>query len=354
MNVRRSLALVVTIILAACSAGPTASTGNSQSASAASSTSPSAPASSAPSGEPETTAFTIGTSGLGINHLPYLIAADRLREDDGWDIFIVDLASGDLVVQGVASGEVDLGTGQMPAVLLAQEQGVPLTMIAEFARNTWTSYAKTEFASCEGLNGIAYAVHSLSSFTYLYPKAWIEQTCPGTTPEWIILPGSENRLAAMLTGEIDATTMELADAVSLEAQNQDGKWANVVNFATALDVITGTYWGNSDFIRSNPNTITKFLATVLEEMRHLMGDQAYFEQQLEKYLPEYTEAGVADDIAALYIDLDIFPADGGMTVDSMESSLSFLKTNEIIKGSVAVDAVMDRSYLEAAIDSLGD
>lgn len=352
------LVALTAIAVVGCSSGPAAS--SPASAPASSSPSDTAPSSAVPSTSgpaspgaltPETTSFTIGTSGGGINHLAYLIAMDELNKQ-GWNIFLVELASGDLVVQAVMNGQVTFGTGQLPAVLLAQQKGAPLTQLLEFAGNTWTVYAKPEYATCDGLNGRKFAVHALTSFTYLYPLAWMSDTCPSSKPDWMIVPGSSNRLAAIQTGEIDATTLELTDAMVLQAKT-DNAFKSVVNFAEVLPFVTGTHWGYSDFITSHPNTTTVWVQTILAQHKKLMTDPVYFKTQLDKYLPEYAKAGVSDQIVELYTKLNIFPPDGGMSEQAMSATIDFLVEHDLLKSGLSAAETMDRSYIQRALQVSG-
>ena len=87
--------------------------------------------------------------------------------------------------------------------------------------NDWSVLAKADIVHCADLDQRRMAIHSECSVSAAMLRAYIEKTCPGTEPEYLIIPGSENRASALLVGEIDAAPVELIDAVRINALRPD-------------------------------------------------------------------------------------------------------------------------------------
>ncbi|MGB4137636.1 MAG: ABC transporter substrate-binding protein [Microbacterium sp.] len=335
--------LTVTALLSGCTGTPEAPEKPASSES---------PQSSGGLPAPETKDLKIGVSGLGTSYLGMLAAVDTLNQD-GWNIEVVELASGDLMVQGVDSGAFQLGVGSMPSVMIAVEKDRPMKMYMDLIGLDWTAYGKAGISDCKDLQGKKYAVHSESSITNLLPRYWIEQNCAGTKPDWMIIPGSGNRLIALEAGEIDATTMELADAVQLNVES-GGKYEKIAIFRDELPGIIGaTHFGNSDFMAANPGTMANFAAAMLTAQRSF-SDPAVFKAAFLKYLPDdYKDGPVLDEIVKEYGALELFAPDGGFTVDAMEKTVDFYQQAGVVGDGLTAAELMDRGPLDTALKALG-
>ena len=89
-------------------------------------------------------------------------------------------------------------------------------------QNEWTLYAKNDIADCAGLDGKKLAIHSQGAVSTSMVKNYVATVCSGTEPEYIVIEGSPNRVAALRANQIDASPLELADAIGIDAQDPTG------------------------------------------------------------------------------------------------------------------------------------
>jgi len=217
----------------------------------------------------------------------------------------------------------------------------------------WAAYGLAGLDSCEALNEVDYAVHTFSSITYVLPAYWVSQNCFTVNPQWLIVPGSDNRLVALLNGEISASTLELADAIALEAEDTEGRFQRIVTFSDVANVIGSAVTVNTEFAAANPGTVMHMIAAVLEVSREAT-DAAAFRTLMLKHLPEYEDFNGLDEIIEEYSSRQMLNPNGGFAIDKIEESLRFYAGSGIVSTDLGVDDVADRSYLDQVLEIIGE
>ena len=133
----------------------------------------------------------------------------------------------------MARGDADFSVGAGRTIWQAISQGAELMTIMEHAANGWLALSVPEIVTCRDLDGRRYAHHSEGGVSKAMSDAYILEKCPGTQPEILIIPGSANRAAALLAGQIEVATVKVADRVEIEAQ-APGRYHAVMDFAHEL------------------------------------------------------------------------------------------------------------------------
>lgn len=302
--------------------------------------------------EPETKKVIVGASGSGISQLAWIEAIERLNAQ-GWEIDYIEAGS-NLNQQGVDSGQFDFGLGSTPAALRILNEGRrTLTHIMDLVELDWAAYGVKGFESLCDFDGQEFAVHSFASITYVLPAYYISTNCFTVKPNWLIVPGSDNRLVALLNGDILASTLELADAIALEAEDDEDKYDRIITFADSVNVIGSAVSVNSAFAAANPGTVMNFIAEVLLVSREMNADTAVFKQIMLKHLPEYVDFAGLDEIVEEYARRQMLNSNGGFAVEKIEESLRFYSQSGIVSPDLTVDDVADRSFLEQVLEIIG-
>jgi NitT/TauT family transport system substrate-binding protein len=297
-------------------------------------------------GEPETTSFTFGTTGVGFSWTGVMSAIGNLNEQ-GWDIETPEISESALLIEGTARGEFQMSAGATNAVMLAAQSGHGVEIVTSRVKNEWTMYAKAEYDSCESLDGVRLAIHSEGSPATFMVREWIESTCPGTEPEYVIMPGSENRYAALISGEIDASPIELSDAITLQAEAGDD-FVELANFSEDLPKLTLTeIFGNPEWMAENPNTVTAFITAILDEHERYAEDPDYLKEQALEHIPS-VNADQIDAVAQAYSEMEMFATDGGLDDEAQQFTVDFFVDAGLVEEGVSPDDVFNLSYLEAA------
>jgi NitT/TauT family transport system substrate-binding protein len=333
------------LILAACSAPPAATTGRPT----ASQPVGASGQAQAPGGEGNASEFKVAFTSIGVGSVPLLAAIDSLNSQ-GYKIEVVEIADSDLAIQGVSQGSFAISTAGAPPIAVGQ--GAKLTVFADRNDNEFTLYATSDIQSCSDLNGRRLAIHSEGATSTAMVRNYIATKCPGTEPEYVVIAGSPNRYAALLAGQIDASPIEVSEAVSLEAEAGD-RFHMVTSFADSLPSLhNANVYGNTDFVRQNPATIKALIRALLEQNRKVADDPGYLKQIVQKFWPD-VPTETLDPMMARYRELDLFDPNGGLTDETMQATIDFYADAGLIEKKLTVDDLADFSYLEGVLDEIG-
>ncbi|MGH3504023.1 MAG: ABC transporter substrate-binding protein [Nocardioidaceae bacterium] len=335
--------LTLTLLLAACGGGQV--TGSNSSGGSTSGGATSAKG---------TKSFSVAFTSAGVSSAPFLAALDQLRSQ-GYTIKTPTLAESELVTAGTAKGKFAFGSGAASSVLLANSKGANLKIVVDRVSNEWTLYARKDIKKCSDLGGRRLAIHSPGAVSTAMVKNYVQTNCSGTNPNYVVIAGSSNRLAALLANRIDASPLELSDGVTLEKEAGD-RYSLLSSFSQDLPKLHPTpIYVNGDFAQQNPGTVTAVVKAVLKQDRKIAGDPQYLEEIAKKYVPKAVDPKTIDAVAKKYVDLKLFDVNGGLTKSNLEYLARFFgpKGAGVVDQTVPVGEFADLSYLHKALDELG-
>ncbi len=282
--------------------------------------------------------------------LPSLMALDRLTEA-GYTIVPTFFAQPELAVEALASGQADFGFGSSRTFWAGIQQGGSFTTIMEQSSNGWSIVGLTEIVDCDDIDGRRLAFHSEGSVAKAMTDAFIRQNCPEITPEVLIIPGSENRAAAMLAGQIDVTPLEPADVVQL-LQKAPDRFHVVVDFAASLpDLMTSGVYVNLDYAAEHPHAVEDLLTALLSTHRRLAADPNVLIGETTTRLG--IDAASVPAILEAHLRIDSWDVNGGLTREAVEYSLEFYVQNGSLEPGLTADDVADLAYLTTVLQAMG-
>lgn len=347
-----ALLVILLFVLAACGGGGSSTAPSAAAPESEAPASAAAPEESEPAEPDHATEFTVAFTTPGVSSVPLLEAIERLNAE-GYTIDAPEVGSSELAVDGVCRGEFAFSSGATNAVLLADQSGCDIKVIGNRVDNEWTVYAATDITECADLDGRRLAIHSEGAVSTAMVRNYVETNCPGTEPEYLIIEGSQNRLAALLADEIDASPLELADALIVEDQASD-RYALLASLAQELPELKPTaVYGNGDFLAENAGAAMALLRAQIEVHREVADDPELLADLILKHLPETDEATL-ETVTQQYVELELFGVNGGIDAAGMEYTLNFFNDAlEDLDGSLTLEDVSDLSILEAVLDELG-
>lgn len=272
-----------------------------------------------------------------------LMEAVEMVIADGFDVNIVELAEPELAIEGLAKGDYAISAEATSPALIAIEQGAPIRIIADVIGNQWAVYGASGVTTCEDLVGNPVGIFSEGAVATAMVREWVAAECSSGEPEYLVIGGSDVRAQALLSGQIDATALEIADVVTL-AETAEADFEQIVDFGEALpELHPQTVYANADFLANSPEAAQSFVDALLEVHTKINADPAYLVELAVKHL------GVDDDavqlaIAEAYIDAGLFDA-GALTNENVQSTVDFF-TEAGVVGELKAEDVADLTFIE--------
>jgi ABC-type nitrate/sulfonate/bicarbonate transport system substrate-binding protein len=296
--------------------------------------------------------ITIGeTSGMSFSRLPSRVTDDRLRAK-GWKIDTVGLKGTDLIAEAASSGTVQLARFQILDVLRAIEKGGRLTLILEDRPDEFVLIARKDITKCSDLNGKRYAVHGTGSPYAITSEKWMTDKC-GAKPTRLVIPGGENRIVALMNGQIDATFVQLSDWINLNTE-RPGEFPILMKFSEELPgLLGGVLVANKPWLEKNSEIATAYAAEVLLDNRRIASDPKPLEDAAKKYQSK-DEAKIFPQTYKVYQkDLGGFRQNGGLTPERLKGAIDLFTGLNLVKSGLTVERTSSLNILEGALKMIG-
>jgi ABC-type nitrate/sulfonate/bicarbonate transport system substrate-binding protein len=293
-------------------------------------------------------------SSIDIDDIAAMLAFEKMQ-DEGFAVAPTFYAQGELAAAAVAGGQADFGTGASTIWLSAIQAGEPLAGIMEQSANGWSVMGINDVEDCEDIDGMRTAIHSEGSVSTAMLRAYIDEVCPDIEPNYLVIPGSENRAAALMAGEIDVTPSELIDSIRI-MELQPGEFHRIANFATDLPGLkTGGYWVSKEFAEENPEAVESFIRNVLEIHRRINNEPEWFIEQVPRFLEmEDEDIALLPQIVDALLAVNNYPINGGLTQESAQFTIDFFTNSERLEPGLTAEEAFDLSYLESVLAEIGE
>ncbi len=209
---------------------------------------------------------------LSTETLSMVIALERAKEK-GVDYDITFFAKEELAIQSVVNGQADLGVGTPYAVI--QKSRAPLRVVFQATRLVFFPVADKSYKSWKDLNGQPFAFHARGTGTEAIGNI-IAKREGIQFGDRSYVPGSENRIVAMMRGQIRATIVDLANKNVLmeKAGDRFHILPGVSNPAS-----DETLFGQIGWIQKNEKQVDIIVAEFLRLWREMNVDPSVIERE---------------------------------------------------------------------------
>ncbi len=338
------------VLLAACTSGASPSPSGVAVATPAASAASAGPVS--PSPRP-TVKLKFGTSSpRSFPDSPTLAAFDALRAEQNIDVEFISFQSGDDTIRALVARQVDIAIVFPSGIMAAAREG-NIKLWFNSKQNEWSLACRSDITAPSELTGKKVGRHSPNDLTAALLGNTIAKY--SVEPELITIPGSENRVIALLQGQIDCSPIDIAGLFVLEAERPGG-FKPILRYADDLPglIVTQHTVANTDSMAADPET-WQILATYLAKYhRHAVEDAAYLASIADKYFPD-ENSELHKQIAQSYVDYKAFTRDGGLSKERMDKLIQFY----VDAGSLLAEDVLPfdqyatTEFVDAAIAALG-
>lgn len=302
-----------------------------------------------PTPQPLTIRVAYSTA-LDVDDVPSLLANESLKSQN-YTVETTAFAKPELATEAVAQGQADIGFGASRTAWAAIQSGAPLVTVMEQVANNYAVLALPEIQACGDLQGRRVGVNSEGSLTHAMLAAYIQQNCPGTKPEYVVISDSGARAAALLAGELDSTPLTLANVLDIELR-APGRFQTLFSFAEQLpDLVIKVMYVNKDFAAQHPEVVKAYIRALLQTQRDIRDNPQRIKDKIATLADIDISSGSA--VADAYLQTKAWDVNGGLSDEAVQYSLEFFISSGSLESGLTVAQVADLSYLNTVLDEIG-
>jgi len=212
---------------------------------------------------------------LSTETVSMVIALERAKEK-GVDYEITFLAKEELAIQAVINGQADLGVGTPCSVI--QKSKAPLRILFQGTRLVFFPVADKQYKSWKDLNGQPFTFHARGTGTEAIGNI-IAKREGIQFGDRSYVPGSENRIIAMMKGQIKASIIDLANKNTLMEKAGD---RFIVLPGVSSPASDETLFGNLDWIKANEKQVDIIVTEFARLWVEMNADPAVIERERVK------------------------------------------------------------------------
>lgn len=289
---------------------------------------------------------------ISVETLAIVVALERAKER-GVNVKLTSFAKEDLAVQAVISGQAEVGIATPYSIM--QKTKAPIRNLVQLTRLVFFPVVDKSIKSWKDLNGQPMTFHARGSGTEAIGNI-LAQRNGITFGQRNYIAGSENRIVALMNGQIKATILDLANTNILMAKAGDRFHALPGLDNPASDEIL---FARADWIAKNPDKLDIIVEEFVRLWAQMGKDPGVIEQERAKrgLLKDLPKEVVAETTKFYTqgIKAGLFnPKAGG--IDAVKADFEFYAEAGQLKGPASSLKVEDFWYLapyEKAIKKLG-
>lgn len=202
------------------------------------------------------------------------VALDRAKKmglEFEWTAF----ADEELAIQAILSGQMDIGFGTPYSVM--QRSKAPVRIIFQMSKLKFFPVTSKKYSKLEDLSGEPIMLHSRGGGTDSIANV-IEDRFGFKFGKRSYVPGSSNRVAALMAGQTDATIVDLSNKNKL--MKLQGDKFNVLPMFD-VDASDEALFANLDWMKKNSEAVDIFLKALVSVYRDMDKDPTMVKRETD-------------------------------------------------------------------------
>ena len=282
----------------------------------------------------------VGMSTRGLYEFPTEVAQKKgLYQNEGLDLIKVTMKP-NLIISALLAGEIDYSM-VWGATLRAAVAGMPVRVfLGMYAKPLHMLIARPQFKKVEDLKGAKIAISSVGSTPDVLLRATLSHF--GINPEKDVqilsVGGSSTRLAALSSGSVDASPLDLAYVGKAERLGLKP----LIYLGDVLDLPLSGIGTSTKKIRENPEQIRRLVRGTLKAMQYIRDNRADSLRMTIDYLQL-----PAGDAGKIYdFSVRSLSATGRFPDQSLITDINLAKQSLKIERDVPLSEVVDWSFVQ--------
>ena len=238
----------------------------------------------------------------------FFVALDRAKAN-GLDYEWTAFSDEELAIQAVLSGQMDIGFGTPYAAM--QRAKAPVRIIFQLSKLKFFPVTTMKYSKLEDLDGEPILLHSRGGGTDSIANV-IEDKAGIKFGERSYVPGSANRVVALVAGQADATIIDLSNKNKVMRQHGDK-----FNVLPMFDVEASdeALFANLDWIKANEDQVQIFVDALLSVWQEMNSDPTMVRRETDPDGPiGQLPAEILDSLDNFYAEAvagGLYDANGG-------------------------------------------
>lgn len=240
----------------------------------------------------------------------FFVALDRAKAN-GLEYEWTAFADEELAIQAVLSGQMDIGFGTPYAAM--QRSKAPIRIVFQVSKLKFFPVTTKKYSTLQDLNGEPILLHSRGGGTDSIANV-IEDKMGIKFGERSYVPGSANRVVALVAGQADATIIDLSN--KNKVMREHGDKFNVLEMFD-VEASDEALFANLDWIKANEDDVQIFVNALYSTWRDMNADPTIISRETDpngpigQLPPEIL--GSLDEFYSEAIEGGLYdPAGGGM------------------------------------------
>ena len=287
-----------------------------------------------------------------VETLAFIVALDRAK-DRGLNYEMTAFAKEQLGIQAVINKQMDIGVGTPYSVI--QKTKVPLRIFFQLSKLVFYPVVSNKYASWKDLDGQPFTFHARGTGTEAIGNI-IAKREGITFGQRSYVPGSENRIVAMMKGQINATIVDLSNKNILMSKAGDRFHVLPGLDTPASDEVL---FAEKGWLEANRESVAIIVEELLRIWREMAADPTIIDKERKKrnLLADLPKELLAE-VDAYYkeaVEGGLFDPNGG-DAKTAESDFVFFVEAGQLQGPAAdlkVEDYWDLAPLTAAKAKLG-
>jgi NitT/TauT family transport system substrate-binding protein len=202
------------------------------------------------------------------------VALDRAKKN-GLEYEWTAFADEELAIQAILSGQMDIGFGTPYSVM--QRSKAPVRIIFQMSKLKFFPVSSKKYSKLEDLNGEPIMLHSRGGGTDSIANV-IEDRFSIKFGKRSYVPGSSNRVAALIAGQTDATIVDLSNKNKL--MKLQGDKFNVLPMFD-VDASDEALFANLDWMKKNSESVDIFVKALVSVYRDMYKDPTMVKRETD-------------------------------------------------------------------------
>ena len=277
----------------------------------------------------------------------FFVALDRARAN-GLDYEWTAFSDEELAIQAVLSGQMDIGFGTPYSAM--QKSKAPVRIIFQLSKLKFFPVTSTKYSKLQDLNGEPIMLHSRGGGTDSIANV-IEDKLNIKFGTRSYVPGSSNRVAALVAGKTDATIVDLSNKNKLKRLHGD-KFNVLPMFE--VDASDEALFANVNWIKKNSKDVDIFVKALVSVYKDMDKDPTIIRRETNPDGPiGQLPKEVLDELDGFYTDAvagGLYSPDGGGMVAAKADMEWYHKAGQLT-GNFSDLKVEDFWYMKPLMDA---